>query len=408
MFVGAFALAVGSVHAGVLEVGDPAPKIKVAEWVKGKPVTEFQSNKVYVVEFWATWCGPCRQSIPHLTEVAHRFKDKVEIIGMDVMESDTNAVAPFVQKMGDKMDYAVAMDTADNFMSTQWLEAAKQSGIPAAFIVDQAGRIAWVGHPMDSLEDKLEAVLAGKWDALTAKKRTQARQQAQDLFNEGMRGADEATILERAAKLEVIDKEIGGIIPGKTFEAREFLEQIRYCSALEAYQKAVMNDEAPETLDKLEATARERAPKESDFETVSKRIRLGLGAAKAQKLFADYMASVGVDGNAEKAVELAGQLDHIKVRNPAMLDVFARTLMTDSKVKQRDPAVASRLARQAVELSEGKNADYLDTYAQALSASGKVKDAVDAEKKAVEAASTPEQKERFSANLKKYEEAAAR
>jgi len=71
------------------------------------------------VDVWATWCGPCRASIPHLTELAHKFTS-VTFIGMDVWEngSDQEAtVAKFVKNMGEKMDYHVAMDTADTFMA---------------------------------------------------------------------------------------------------------------------------------------------------------------------------------------------------------------------------------------------------------------------------------------------------
>ncbi len=59
-----------------LQLFDPAPSLEL-RFVKGKPVTleEGRGEKVYVVEFWATWCVPCKVSIPHLTKLQERFKD---------------------------------------------------------------------------------------------------------------------------------------------------------------------------------------------------------------------------------------------------------------------------------------------------------------------------------------------
>ena len=92
------------------------------------------------MEFWATWCGPCRVSIPHLTEMAHKYT-QVTFIGMDVWERGADidtAVSKFVEKMGDKMDYHVAMDTEDTFMANNWMKAADQNGIPPRFWCSRA------------------------------------------------------------------------------------------------------------------------------------------------------------------------------------------------------------------------------------------------------------------------------
>src|SRR5947199_9364455 len=110
--VAALVLAATAARAeGVLGIGDPAPKLEVKEFVKGEPVKSLEKGKVYVVEFWATWCGPCRATIPHLTELQKKHKD-VTFIGVSIYESDPKAVKPFVEEMNDKMDYRVAMDDA--------------------------------------------------------------------------------------------------------------------------------------------------------------------------------------------------------------------------------------------------------------------------------------------------------
>src|SRR5439155_10386799 len=88
-------------QGAALKVGDPAPKLQVSKWVQGEPVKEFARDKVYIVEFWATWCGPCRVSIPHLNELHTKFKDKgLVVIGQNAWERDQEVVAPFIKKMG--------------------------------------------------------------------------------------------------------------------------------------------------------------------------------------------------------------------------------------------------------------------------------------------------------------------
>ena len=70
-----------------LNIGDPAPPLRVNQWLKGTPVQKFEKGHVYVVEFWATWCQPCKLSMPHLSTLARQYKNKVTIIGVDIYET---------------------------------------------------------------------------------------------------------------------------------------------------------------------------------------------------------------------------------------------------------------------------------------------------------------------------------
>jgi thiol-disulfide isomerase/thioredoxin len=181
-----------------LKVGDKAPDMTVGKWVKGDAVTGFEKGRVYVVEFWATWCGPCKVSIPHLTEVAKKFeKDGVKVIGVSVWERDQSKVAPFVEQMGDKMNYHVAMDDVpeggkgnEGKMAKGWMTAAGQNGIPAAFIVGKQGTIEWIGHPMDGMDKVLGKVIDGTFDAKAEAERKAKEQEQQQKLNTAMRGGN--------------------------------------------------------------------------------------------------------------------------------------------------------------------------------------------------------------------------
>ncbi|MEX2218441.1 MAG: redoxin family protein [Phycisphaerales bacterium] len=176
-----------------LALGDKAPAITVEEWVKGEPVTGFEKGKTYVVEYWATWCGPCIAAIPHLTEVQKEYKSKgVTVLGIAASESGADPakklekVKTFVEDKGDEMGYKVAFD-ADRSMSQAWMEAAGQNGIPCTFIVNGEGKVAWIGHPTQ-MDEPLKQIVEGKWDlaaeATKAKKAAEGRAKTEKLFEQ--------------------------------------------------------------------------------------------------------------------------------------------------------------------------------------------------------------------------------
>lgn len=164
-----------------LRPGVPAPLLKVARWIKGEPIERLEPGKIYVVEFWATWCGPCKTSIPHLTELAHKYPEEIAVIGVSIgerpAENTDEAIAAlvenYVKEMGEKMDYHVATDGIERTMANTWMTAAERGGIPCAFIVDKGGKVAWIGHPM-TMDDVLAQVVAGTFDIEAEARRQEA------------------------------------------------------------------------------------------------------------------------------------------------------------------------------------------------------------------------------------------
>jgi thiol-disulfide isomerase/thioredoxin len=180
MWRGAVAmLAMGAAHfsfaSSYLDIGSQAPSLAAAKWLKGVPTPHFEKGKIYVVEFWATWCGPCKANIPHLTQVAAKFKDKVSVIGVSIWESTDptstsylKKVSQFVKSEGDKMGYNVAVDDPSSTIANSWMKAAGEGGIPKSFVIGPDGKIAWIGYPLQ-LDGVLDQVLAGKFDSASAK-----------------------------------------------------------------------------------------------------------------------------------------------------------------------------------------------------------------------------------------------
>jgi thiol-disulfide isomerase/thioredoxin len=153
-----------------LKVGDPAPPLTVETWLQGEPVKQFEPGKVYVVEFWQTWCGPCVVAMPHLADLAEEYRPKgVTVVGFagTLGRDKPEAVAEFVKTKGPKLGYTFAHSN-DTVTTDAWMTAAGQRGIPCSFVVDQQGKIAYIGHPM-TLDPILPKVVAGTFDPAQAK-----------------------------------------------------------------------------------------------------------------------------------------------------------------------------------------------------------------------------------------------
>lgn len=156
-----------------LGVGDKAPPLTIKEWVRGDSVNTIgdPQNRVFVVEFWATWCPPCKASVPLLTELQNQHKKDLVIIGVtdpDDRGNTESAIRRFVRQQGDKMDYHVAIDN-NAATKNAYMAAAGVMGIPHAFLVGRDGRIVWQGSPLDpALGEIIPRVIDGSYDVSSA------------------------------------------------------------------------------------------------------------------------------------------------------------------------------------------------------------------------------------------------
>ena len=137
--------------AFALSVGDKAPDISAASWLNADQGVSLASlkGKVAVVEFWATWCPPCRTSIPHLNKLQRKYGDDVVVIGLTNESADK--VKPFAENMD--MNYIVGTGSQSG-------RAYGVRGIPHAVVIAPDGTVAWEGHPMGGLDEAVASLVA--------------------------------------------------------------------------------------------------------------------------------------------------------------------------------------------------------------------------------------------------------
>jgi hypothetical protein len=221
--------------------------------------------------------------------------------------------------MGPKMNYNVAVDGADKVMAKTWMQAADERGIPAAFIIDQEGDVAWIGHPMGDLDSTLQKVLDKKWD-----KNAFALSRATEKANE--------------AKLQAGFNDLQTAIRNKEWDL----------AVSKGNDIKKLNPEYASSVD----------------------VSIVLGALAVDESAGQKFARDFSNGPLGKDPMALNQIAWFIVDDA-------------SKMKSPDYGLAVDLARKAVNAGGDKLPEVLDTYAVALDKNGQIDEAITASEKAV-------------------------
>ncbi|WP_430450872.1 TlpA family protein disulfide reductase [Rhodopirellula europaea] len=151
------------------DVGDQAVTLSVSDLETGSPVTVKFDNRITLLEFWATWCGPCQRPMDELNQIARdkswKSGERVQLISISIDES-----SELVQKHLQGKNWLATRNLIDqqkgdsdqNSVSYKGVTARRYciSGVPTAVLIDSSGTIVYRGHPSElNLVDMIEQLL---------------------------------------------------------------------------------------------------------------------------------------------------------------------------------------------------------------------------------------------------------
>jgi thiol-disulfide isomerase/thioredoxin len=329
----------------ILTIGDEAPAVDIAHWLKGSEVEAFEPGRIYVLEFWATWCSPCRASMPHISELQKKYLD-YDVTFIGVSDEKLPVVVEFLCKAdkenvlwNEKIGYTLATDP-DRSTGDAYMKPAAQQFIPTAFIIGKDTRIEWIGSPMN-MDEALDMVVRGAWDRAEFKVK----------FEEKM--APTRQVMKVQAQIDAAVKD--GDWTAAIITANQLTNSHPDAGRLKGLLFRTLlreSDEPGRTYDFGRAIMR-------------------------------------------------GHWD-----DPQTLNMIAWTTVDDKKVKKRDLEFALEAALQANTLTEEKNAAILDTVARVYFERGDLKKAIKWQRTAIEQAGESPMADELKETLEKYENVA--
>lgn len=346
-FASAVVLAAPVLAQSQLVVGDKAPKLSNVTWLKGDSVSSWQPGEVYVLDFWAPWCGPCIAAMPHMNDLHKKYEDKgVTILGVSIWpRPGMTPTAEFIEShvvnadANEKMLYGIAEDI-EMATARAFMDATGSQGIPTVMIVDKQGRLAWVGHPMNKdFDESLDAIVNNTYDI-------------------------EARAVEARRKAEI------------EASVRPITAALRQAASAREWDVVVAK------LDELIAMDYNAAQY-----TLTKVNVLATHLKKYDQAWAAGWAAV----NGVAKDDAQG------------LNGLAWFIVSSKTIEKPDLGLAMAAANRANDLTSGQNSSILDTLAHVHYRKGDRSKAIETQKKAIDHASSPREREQLLETLARFE-----
>ena len=141
----------------VMTPGAPAPNFSLPDR-SGRTfsLADFRGRPL-LVDFWATWCGPCRETMPEVEKLHRKYGSQLQVVGINI-EGNSEEVLNYLDEGG--YTFPVLFDSGnwDSIVATNY----GVSSIPRTFLIDRDSRVVYEGHPQGLTEEQIEAAIAAR------------------------------------------------------------------------------------------------------------------------------------------------------------------------------------------------------------------------------------------------------
>ena len=143
-----------------LKVGQKTSDLVITDYILNTPKDKNFSNKFKVVEFWATWCGPCLGAVPHLNELQNKYKDNKDLVFISISDESPEKINKTLSKI--KFETIVVSDQTKKTHENLIMRKDKSYSIPATILIDNQNIVRWIGNPSMLTSDLIEKFIIGE------------------------------------------------------------------------------------------------------------------------------------------------------------------------------------------------------------------------------------------------------